>query len=164
MAYLTTLEVLVSAQNHSLKAIGLLNISWPRRRKPFATWPSGQWMVRAFRGRLAEPEWGHPPHSPTCGSGRVGQECRGATRAPRCSADIPAAAGPKMSVIIGGTEYFTVPEVLEDVGVTRQTLWRWRKARSVPSGHRYRDGSVLFSREDLESIREYGSRLDPIGG
>ena len=34
---------------------------------------------------------------------------------------------PLMTIAIKGVEYWTEREVVEEVGVSRQTLWRWRK-------------------------------------
>ena len=56
----------------------------------------------------------------------------------------------------------SLSEVADRLGVTRQTLWRWRKAGYIPMGWRFRDGRVLFSEQDIVSIEEYAQRLEPI--
>jgi hypothetical protein len=62
---------------------------------------------------------------------------------------------------IHGVEYFTAADIHREMGVVRQTLWRWRKAGKIPQGRRYRDKQVVFTREEMEAIREYSNRLEP---
>jgi DNA-binding transcriptional MerR regulator len=64
---------------------------------------------------------------------------------------------------VGGVPYFSTAQVAEMVGVSRQTLWRWRKSALVPSGARFRNGQVLFSQEDITAIRAYAEQLEPLG-
>jgi len=66
-----------------------------------------------------------------------------------------------MPIHIEGLEFLTAEEVAHSLGVSRQTLWRWRKQGEVPAGRRYRGRQVVFSEEDVESIREYANRLEP---
>ena len=66
-----------------------------------------------------------------------------------------------MSIEIEGTEYFTAADIQRDIGVVRQTLWRWRRARKIPQGRRYRDQAIVFTRSELEAIRVYSNRLEP---
>lgn len=68
-----------------------------------------------------------------------------------------------MPIQISGKDYFTVPEVIESVGVSRQTLWRWRQDGKVPAGHRYRNRQVLFSSEEMEQLQEFANRVEPVG-
>ena len=68
-----------------------------------------------------------------------------------------------MPIAIDEQEYFTQSEVAVLVGVTRQTLWRWRLHSAIPSGHLYRDRQVVFSRPEVETIREYAHRMAPPG-
>jgi len=49
-----------------------------------------------------------------------------------------------MSLTIEGVEFFTNTEVAHRLGVSRQTLWRWRADGDVPAGRRYRRKSVVF--------------------
>ncbi len=67
-----------------------------------------------------------------------------------------------MPVQIGAVSYFTNNEVSEELGVTRQTLWRWREKGRIPSGVRYRTRQVLFTAEEVAVIREYANKLEPI--
>ena len=59
-------------------------------------------------------------------------------------------------------EFFCIAELADDLGVSRQTLWRWRNDGKIPIGHRFRDGRVLFTASEAEEIRRYANRLDPI--
>lgn len=66
-----------------------------------------------------------------------------------------------MPIAIEGVEYFTAAEIQREVGVVRQTLWRWRRARVIPQGLRYRSKAIVFTRAEVEAIREYSNRLEP---
>ena len=64
---------------------------------------------------------------------------------------------------VNGTQYFSVTEVAVDLGVSRQTMWRWRKDGKIPVGHRFRDRQVFFTVAELESIHEFANHVEPIG-
>jgi hypothetical protein len=64
-------------------------------------------------------------------------------------------------LVIGGVTYFSAAHIHRELGVARQTLWRWRKARKIPQGRRYRDLQVVFTRQEVEAIRKYANRLQP---
>ena len=62
---------------------------------------------------------------------------------------------------------YTAKEVCERAGITRTTLWHWRKAKSVPAGCHYSSsknrGTVLvFTASELEEVLKFANRLDPI--
>lgn len=67
-----------------------------------------------------------------------------------------------MPTEIDSKTYFSHEEVAEKVGVSRQTLWRWRSEGKIPSGHQYRGRRVLFSEEEFELIEKFAHRLEPI--
>lgn len=67
-----------------------------------------------------------------------------------------------MPVRIDGEEYFTNSEVSEELGVSRQTLWRWREKGRIPTGLRYRTRQVLFTKAEVEVIRQFANHLEPI--
>jgi hypothetical protein len=69
-----------------------------------------------------------------------------------------------MSFQLDGTTYFSAAEVAREVGVSRQTLWRWRQDRKIPTGRRYRDKQVVFTADEVGAIREFAHRLEPIDG
>jgi excisionase family DNA binding protein len=67
-----------------------------------------------------------------------------------------------MPVEIQGEQYYTNSEVSDQLKVSRQTLWRWREKGSIPAGMRYRTRQVLFTAEEVEAIRRFANRLEPI--
>jgi predicted DNA-binding transcriptional regulator AlpA len=67
-----------------------------------------------------------------------------------------------MPILIDRIEYFTASDIQRDLGVARQTLWRWRKSGKIPQGRRYRDRQVVFTREEVDAIRDYSNRLEPV--
>jgi predicted DNA-binding transcriptional regulator AlpA len=71
-------------------------------------------------------------------------------------------SGQPVPIVIERVEYFTAVDVQRDLGVARQTLWRWRKGGKVPQGRRYRDRHVVFTRQEVDAIREYSNRLEPL--
>lgn len=69
-----------------------------------------------------------------------------------------------MPVELNNRRYFAVNEVLVDIGVSRQTLWRWRQDGKVPLGHRFRDRQILFDEEEFHAIRGYATQVEPLDG
>jgi predicted DNA-binding transcriptional regulator AlpA len=65
-------------------------------------------------------------------------------------------------VQIEGVEYLTVAEVLQEMQITRQTLWRWRHEGLIPQGRRFRSRQLLFNGEEAAAIRRYANRIEPI--
>jgi hypothetical protein len=70
---------------------------------------------------------------------------------------------PRPNLRIDGSDYFSVAQTLKSAGISRQTLWRWRQEGRVPAGHRFRDKQILFTADELEQIRQYANRVEPIG-
>ncbi len=68
-----------------------------------------------------------------------------------------------MSIEIDDVLYYSAAEVSERLGISRQTLWRWRREGKIPAGHRFRDRRVLFTGQEVETIREFATRVEPIG-
>ena len=66
-----------------------------------------------------------------------------------------------MPVEVSGVNYYLLTDVARDVGVSRQTLWRWRQDGKVPAGRKYRGRQILFTASELDSVREYANRLEP---
>lgn len=67
-----------------------------------------------------------------------------------------------MPVNIGGETYQTSNEIAEALGISRQTLWRWREKGKIPAGMRSRSRQVLFTVEEVSVIKEYANKLEPI--
>jgi len=67
-----------------------------------------------------------------------------------------------MPVTVAGRTYYSNVEVAEELKVTRQTLWRWREKGKIPAGMRSRSRQVLFTETEVELIRSYANRLEPI--
>ncbi|GAB5550256.1 MAG: hypothetical protein SangKO_100160 [Sandaracinaceae bacterium] len=57
--------------------------------------------------------------------------------------------------------FYSATEVADLAGVTRQTLWRWKKSGCVPAGRRYRGRELLFTLEEVESVYAHAHRLEP---
>ena len=55
-------------------------------------------------------------------------------------------------------------EVAESIGVSRVTLWRWRSEGKIPQGHRLRGQKVIFTKGEVEAIRIFALRVEPIAG
>lgn len=67
-----------------------------------------------------------------------------------------------MPVNINTINYLSASELLGELGVTRQTLWRWRQQGKVPAGHRLRNRMVVFSPGEVEEIRAFANQMEPI--
>ena len=67
-----------------------------------------------------------------------------------------------MVVKVNGISYLTTTDVLKQVNVTRQTLWRWRQEGKIPVGSRLRNRQVVFSLEEVDTIRDFANRIEPI--
>ncbi len=65
-------------------------------------------------------------------------------------------------VEIDGIRYVPASELTEELGISRQTLWRWRNEDKIPQGHRFRDSRILFTSIEAEAIRRHALRLEPI--
>lgn len=63
---------------------------------------------------------------------------------------------------IEGIRYFTVSEIENELRVSRQTLWRWRREECIPAGQRFRSRQVLFTEAEVQAIRRFANRLTPI--
>lgn len=69
-----------------------------------------------------------------------------------------------MPLELNGRLYYAVDDVLADLGISRQTLWRWRRSGAVPAGHRFRDRQVVFDEDEFEAIRSYATHIEPLIG
>ncbi len=69
-----------------------------------------------------------------------------------------------MPTEINNATFYSTAEVTREISVSRQTLWRWRQHGFVPGGRRYRGRQVLFNTLEVDAIREYANRLEPLRG
>jgi predicted DNA-binding transcriptional regulator AlpA len=69
-----------------------------------------------------------------------------------------------MPITLEGVTYLSVTEVAGSLGISRQTLWRWRDSERVPAGRKFRGGQVLFTPGEVQTIRDYANQVEPIGG
>jgi hypothetical protein len=69
-----------------------------------------------------------------------------------------------MSFVLEGTTYFSAADVIRELRVSRQTLWRWRGDGKIPAGRRFRGHRVLYTADEFDAIREFAHRLEPIDG
>src|SRR5262245_5204040 len=67
-------------------------------------------------------------------------------------------------VKIAGMTYLPAAHVAKHVGVSRTTLWRWRHEGKVPLGRRYRNGLLLFTSAEVELVRKYADKVEPVAG
>jgi transposase-like protein len=68
-----------------------------------------------------------------------------------------------MPVLIDGKTYYSVEEIAKDIGVSRSTFWRWRAlSDDLPGGRRYRGKMVVFTQEEVHTIRSFANRLEPV--
>jgi predicted DNA-binding transcriptional regulator AlpA len=66
-----------------------------------------------------------------------------------------------ITVEVDGVTYYSASEVVRAVGISRQSLWRWRADGKVPPGRRFRDRQLLFTTREVEQVKEYANRLEP---
>ena len=69
-----------------------------------------------------------------------------------------------MPIEINGAEYLLATEIAGAVGVSRQTLWRWRRDGKIPMGQKYRGCQIVFTYDELETICQFSKRLEPVDG
>ena len=74
----------------------------------------------------------------------------------------PCETGALMPVKIQGETYYSSADVSHEIGVSRQTFWRWRQDGKVPLGRKYRDRQLLFTAAEFDRVREYAHRLEPV--
>ncbi len=63
---------------------------------------------------------------------------------------------------VNGENYWTATAIVDELGIARQTLWRWRRESKVPKGRLYRGKLVVFTKQEVVRIRDFANRLSPI--
>lgn len=67
-----------------------------------------------------------------------------------------------MPIQIEGKEYLTVSDLVEELGVSRQTIWRWRQQDKIPQGNTLRGRWVVFTPREVDAIRTFAFQLKPL--
>lgn len=67
-----------------------------------------------------------------------------------------------MPIKLDGSVFYTNQEVAKLIGVSRQSLWRWRQEGLIPLGMQFRGKAVLFTAEEVEAIKGYAFRVEPV--
>jgi predicted DNA-binding transcriptional regulator AlpA len=65
---------------------------------------------------------------------------------------------------LDGINYYTTAEVIKNLSISRQTLWRWRSESKVPLGRKYRNKQVVFTQSEYKSIEEFANRIESLTG
>lgn len=65
-----------------------------------------------------------------------------------------------MPLTINDIEYYSLAELVDLVGVSRQTLWRWRKEGRVPLGRRFRQRQILFTVAEMKEVERIANLLE----
>lgn len=68
-----------------------------------------------------------------------------------------------MPLRVDGVLYLSAAELEEELDVSRQTMWRWRKDGHIPQGRRFRGSRILFTAGEAKLVRAYATRIEPIG-
>jgi excisionase family DNA binding protein len=68
----------------------------------------------------------------------------------------------RMAVDVNGIRYLSATEIAKQIGVSRQTLWRWRNDGKIPLGRRYRDRQILFTEDELQQILAFANRVESL--
>lgn len=58
--------------------------------------------------------------------------------------------------------HITASEACKILSISRQTLWRWRKAGVVPKGGLLRRKTVVFTEQEFADIQAYSSQIIPL--
>lgn len=64
-------------------------------------------------------------------------------------------------VVIGDQTYYEATKILRALGISRQTLWLWRKDQLIPAGSRHRN-RLVFSENETAQIIAHAARLEPV--
>jgi hypothetical protein len=62
---------------------------------------------------------------------------------------------------VGSVAIVEASKLIHALGITRQTLWNWRRAGKIPAGSRYRN-RVVFTIEEARTIQSFAHYLEPV--
>lgn len=65
------------------------------------------------------------------------------------------------SIEIDGERYVPATVIARELGVSRQTLWRWRRDGTIPQGHVHRRRRLMFTADECRRIAEHANRIEP---
>lgn len=68
-----------------------------------------------------------------------------------------------MPLMIDGKRYLFASELADQIGVCRQTMWRWRKTGAIPAGHKHRSGKIVFTEDEATETRRFANKVEPLG-
>lgn len=71
------------------------------------------------------------------------------------------AATTASGIELDGQFYVPASRIEEALGISRQTLWRWRTGGKIPAGHVYRERQLIFTAAEVDEIYEYANRVRP---
>ena len=66
-----------------------------------------------------------------------------------------------MSLSVEGITYYTMKDIVSQLSVSRQTLWRWRREGKIPQGQLFRDKQLLFTKLEFGQIEAFANRIEP---
>ena len=58
--------------------------------------------------------------------------------------------------------YLIFKEVVDIVGVSIQTFWKWRRTSNIPIGSKYHGKQVLYTVDEIELIRKFLTILNQL--
>lgn len=61
---------------------------------------------------------------------------------------------------IKNIEYTQATEIINDLKISRQTFWRWRRSGKIPKGSRYRGKILVFTQAEVEEIYQFANRIE----
>lgn len=61
-----------------------------------------------------------------------------------------------------GEAWLTQQQAIEEFGITRQTLWAWRKKHTICEARIHKSMPRVFNRNDLMAADEASTRRNPI--
>ncbi len=65
-----------------------------------------------------------------------------------------------MTLSINGKNYILAVDLVEELAITKQTLWNWSKKGIVPTGRIHRK-SKIYTMKEAKKITEYANRIVP---
>ncbi|NPU83228.1 MAG: hypothetical protein HPY65_01980 [Syntrophaceae bacterium] len=65
-------------------------------------------------------------------------------------------------IILNDVVYYAAADIIKELQISRQTFWRWRHDRKIPSGHRFRDRRLLYQQGEFAEICDYANKVESI--